>query len=129
MERSADSYEGWGDVVIFAGCTAALIGEVAGVRRGDINTATWTVHRQTTPSPAAWPARAPRVSAPGRPPSSPRVRELVRRRLDDEPNARLVTDPRGGRISTAVLRDATHWHEVVTELCPERPSRQGLVPN
>ncbi|WP_248844655.1 tyrosine-type recombinase/integrase [Streptomyces anulatus] len=32
------------------------------------------------------------------------------------PDARLFTDPRGGRISTAVLRDATHWDDVVTKL-------------
>jgi integrase len=30
--------------------------------------------------------------------------------------AALFTGPRGGRISTAVLRDATHWDEVVTRL-------------
>ena len=30
--------------------------------------------------------------------------------------SRLFVGPRGGRISTAVLRDATHWDEVVTAL-------------
>ncbi len=30
--------------------------------------------------------------------------------------ARLFTGPRGGRITTAVLRDATHWDEVVVTL-------------
>lgn len=47
------------------------------------------------------------------------IRPLVARRLDaitDDPMARLFTGPRGGRITTAVLRDATHWDEVVTEL-------------
>ena len=29
---------------------------------------------------------------------------------------RLFTGPRGGRITTAVLCNATHWHEVVTGL-------------
>lgn len=35
---------------MFAGCTAARIGEVSGVRVGDIDTGTWiwTVRRQTT---------------------------------------------------------------------------------
>ena len=43
---------------------------------------------------------------------------MVGHRLDQAtgPAARLFTGPRGGRISTAVLRDATHWDEVVTEL-------------
>jgi integrase len=36
--------------------------------------------------------------------------------ISDDPMARLFTGPRGGRITTAVLRDATHWDEVVTKL-------------
>ena len=39
-------------------------------------------------------------------------------RLDvvSDDDGRLFTGPRGGRITTAVLRDATHWDEVVTRL-------------
>ena len=39
-------------MVVFAACTAR-IGEVSGVRAGDIERSswTWTVHRQTTPGP------------------------------------------------------------------------------
>ncbi|WP_246368612.1 tyrosine-type recombinase/integrase [Amycolatopsis echigonensis] len=40
--------------------------------------------------------------------------------------ARLFTGPRGGRISTAVLRDATHWDEVVTKLGFEHLRRHDL---
>jgi integrase len=50
-------------------------------------------------------------------PIIPVIRPLVDRRLDfisDDPMARLFTGPRGGRVSTAVLRDATRWDEVVT---------------
>ena len=57
------------------------------------------------------------------------VRELVGRRLDalaDKPDARLFTGPRGGRISTAVLRDATHWDEVVAKLGYEQLRRHDL---
>jgi hypothetical protein len=32
-----------------------------------------------------------------------------------DPSARVFTGPRGGQITTAVLRDATHWDEVVTQ--------------
>jgi integrase len=55
VQRSADHFPGWGDVVIFAACTAARIGEVSGIRAADIDigTWTWTVRRQTTPDPAA----------------------------------------------------------------------------
>jgi integrase len=40
------------------------------------------------------------------------ARLLAARRPDD----RLFTGPKGGRISTAVLRDATHWDDVVQQL-------------
>jgi integrase len=39
---------------------------------------------------------------------------------------RLFTGPRGGRITTAVLRDATHWDEVVNELGYEHLRRHDL---
>jgi len=53
VEGSADKFTGWGEAVIFAACTAARIGEVSGVRCADIDRGawTWTVRRQTTPSP------------------------------------------------------------------------------
>ncbi|MEU1729397.1 hypothetical protein [Nonomuraea sp. NPDC005692] len=58
------------------------------------------------------------------------IRGLVSNRLaavdTDDPEARLLTGPRGGRISTAVLRDATHWDEVVTQLGYEHLRRHDL---
>ena len=54
---------------------------------------------------------------------------MVARRIeaaDGDPMARLFTGPRGGRISTAVLRDATHWDEVVTMLGYEHLRRHDL---
>ena len=39
---------------------------------------------------------------------------------------RLFTGPRGGRITTAVLRDATHWDDVVTRLGYEHLRRHDL---
>jgi hypothetical protein len=40
--------------------------------------------------------------------------------------ARLFTGPRGGRITTAVLRDATYWDEVVIKLGYEHLRRHDL---
>ncbi|MGH3538676.1 MAG: tyrosine-type recombinase/integrase [Pseudonocardiaceae bacterium] len=57
------------------------------------------------------------------------IREIVLRRIaatDDTTDARLFTGPRGGRITTAVLRDATHWDEVVTALGYEHLRRHDL---
>lgn len=97
VDRSADGYAGWGDVVVFAACTAARIGEVAGVRaRGiDRQSWTWTVRRQTTPSPGglrqghSGQARRASAADPGDP-------ELVADRLDQaaSPDSRLFVGPR-----------------------------------
>jgi integrase len=58
-----------------------------------------------------------------------RLTQLVLRRLEvieDAPLARLFTGPRGGRITTAVLRDATHWDDVVTSRGYPWLHRHGL---
>ncbi|GAA2582147.1 site-specific integrase [Actinomadura fulvescens] len=121
VERSAGRYQGWGEVIIFAACTAARIGEVSGVRVGDIDRDawTWTVRRQTTPSPGGLVDKGTKGKRARTVPLIEEIRELVGRRLDavgDDPMGRLFTGPRGGRITTAVLRDATHWDEVVQRL-------------
>ncbi|MCX5054267.1 tyrosine-type recombinase/integrase [Streptomyces sp. NBC_00485] len=57
------------------------------------------------------------------------IRPLVAQRIlsaAPNPDARLFTGPRGGRISTAVLRDATHWDDVVTKLGYEHLRRHDL---
>ncbi|MFD6180940.1 tyrosine-type recombinase/integrase [Streptomyces goshikiensis] len=57
------------------------------------------------------------------------VRPMVAQRLlavGNDPDARIFFGPRGGRISTAVLRDATHWDDVVTELGFEHLRRHDL---
>jgi hypothetical protein len=41
VARSTGRYQGWGDVVTFAACTGARIGEVSGCRIGDIDTDSW----------------------------------------------------------------------------------------
>jgi integrase len=130
VQRSADKYAGWGDVVTFAACTAARIGEVSGVRAGDIDREawTWTVRRQTTPSPGGLVDKGTKGKRARTVPLIEEAREMVGHRLDRaaSPDVRLFTGPRGGRISTAVLRDATHWDEVVTALGFEHLRRHDL---
>lgn len=52
--------------------------------------------------------------------------DLPVRRADGTKDARLFTGPRGGRITTAVLRDATGWDEAVTKLGHEHLRRHDL---
>jgi integrase len=87
------------------------------VRVGDIDVATWTwtVRRQTTPSPGGLVDKGTKGKRARKVPLIAEVRELVTARIaaaGPDPSARLLTGPRGGRITPAVLRDATHWDEV-----------------
>ncbi|MFD7986857.1 tyrosine recombinase XerC [Kitasatospora indigofera] len=129
--RSHGEYGGWGDVVRFAACTAARIGEVSGVRRKDVDRERWTwdLCRQTTTAPGGLLDKGTKGKRRRSVPLIPEIRELVAWRLDvidRDPMARLFTGPRGGRITTAVLRDATHWDEVVVGLGYEHLRRHDL---
>jgi integrase len=131
VERSHGNYKGWGDVVIFAGCTGARIGEVSGCRVGDIDTEhwTWNVRRQTTPAPGGLVDKATKGKRARKVPLIAEIRDLVQRRIDATDGtklARVFAGPRGGRITTAVLRDATYWDEVVTGLGYEHLRRHDL---
>ncbi|MFC0597631.1 tyrosine-type recombinase/integrase [Streptomyces palmae] len=131
VARSYQEFAGWGSVVLFAAATAARIGEVSGVRVRDIDPVNWiwTVRRQTTPAPGGLVDKGTKGKMARRIPLIEEVRPIVAQRLlaaGPDPNARLFTGPRGGRISTAVLRDATHWDEVVTQLGYEHLRRHDL---
>ncbi|WP_333769199.1 tyrosine-type recombinase/integrase [Streptomyces sp. IBSBF 2435] len=131
VARSFDQYPGWGDVVTFAACTAARIGEVSGVRVKDIDTTNWiwNLRRQTTPSPGGLADKNTKGKVARRVPLIDEVRPMVAQRVlaaSHRPDARLFTGPRGGRITTAVLRDATHWDDVVQSLGYEHLRRHDL---
>jgi integrase len=130
VAKSSGRFAGWGDVVKFEAGTAARIGEVSGVQAHDINRDTWlwTVRRQTTPGPGGLIDKGTKGKRARTVPIIEELREMVGQRLDtaEEPSSRLFTGPRGGRISTAVLRDATHWDDVVTALGYERLRRHDL---
>ena len=127
------TFPGWGEIVIFAACTATRIGEVSGVRIKDIDTEhwIWNLVRQTTPGPGGMTDKDPKSKRARGIPIMPDIRPMVLRRIElagpnPDPMTRLFTGPRGGRVSTAVLRDATHWDEVVAALGYEHLRRHDL---
>jgi integrase len=115
VEQSADNYAGWGEAVTFAACTAARIGGVSGVRIADIDRGRWIwiVRPQTTPGPGGLIDKATKGKRARKVPIIVEARELVAARLNvvREPDGRPFTGPRGDRITTAVLCDATHRDE------------------
>lgn len=54
VAASHDQYRRWGEIVVFAACTAARIGEVSGCRVQDIDTDQWiwTAGARPHPHPA-----------------------------------------------------------------------------
>ena len=81
------------------------------------------------PPPAGSPTRTPKARSPAASPSSKRYAPWSPNACSScgsKPDARLFTGPRGGRITTAVLRDATHWDEVVHALGYEHLRRHDL---
>ncbi|MCM2386743.1 site-specific integrase [Streptomyces sp. CWNU-1] len=131
VERSHGHYQGWGEVVVFPAATAARIGEVSDVRVADIDTVNWiwTVRRQTTPAPGGLIDKNTKGKRARHVPIVEEIRPLIAERIlaaGPNPDARLFTGPRSGRISTAVLRDATHWDEAVLSLGLEHLRRHDL---
>ncbi|OXR40662.1 Tyrosine recombinase XerC [Nocardia cerradoensis] len=150
VEASHGRYRGWGDAVVFAACTATRIGEVSGCRVGDLDTEQWiwTLRRQTTPGPGGMRDKQTKGKRSRPIPVIEEVRPIVLRRINAaairiaaDPalrdateaeraealrDARLFVGPRGGRIATGVLRDATNWDEVVTRLGFEHLRRHDL---
>ncbi|MEC3976258.1 tyrosine-type recombinase/integrase [Amycolatopsis sp. H20-H5] len=131
VEESHGRYRGWGDVVMFAGATGARIGEISGCRVKDIDRTQWIwkVRRQTTPSPGGLLDKATKGKRARDVPLISEIRELVERRIalsDGTEDARLFCGPRGGRVSTAVFRDATSWDTVVERLGFEHLRRHDL---
>jgi integrase len=116
VARSAGGFPGWGDVVVFAASAAARIGEVSGVRAGDIDRSswTWTVRRQTTPGPGGLVDKGTKGKRARTVPLIVEIQAMVADRLDraTSQDARLCTGPRGGESALrccAMRRTGMRW--------------------
>jgi integrase len=125
----AGGHSSYGDVVTVLATTALRISEVSGLRVGDIDLERGLVHveRQTYPGRGGLVAKATkgrrRRVVPIIDPLRPTLARLV---VGREPDERLILGPRGGVITTATLRDATNWDDIVAELGLEGLVRHGL---
>ncbi|GAA0411574.1 hypothetical protein GCM10009530_75100 [Microbispora corallina] len=131
QERSTIDRSGGAALTVQPNTSFVKTEKTVGSRVADLNRGTWTwmFRRQTTPSPVGTVDKGTKGKRARVVPLIPEVRDLVARRLEvvgDNPDARLFTGPQGGRITTAVLRDATHWDDVVTRLGYEHLRRHDL---
>src|SRR3984957_15278078 len=88
VARSYGHYQGWGDAVAAAACTAARIGEISGVRKKDIDRERWlwTVRRQTTPGPGGLIDKGTKGKRARTVPLIMEIRPLFAARLDKAPD-------------------------------------------
>ncbi|WP_051182800.1 hypothetical protein [Nocardia vinacea] len=98
VAASRDNYQGWGDVVVFAACTATRIGEVSGCRVRDIDTDQWIwrLRRQTSPGPGGLKDKGTKGKRSRRIPIIEDIRPLVLQRIqaaNRDPDARLFVGP------------------------------------
>ena len=119
----------WGNMVTLLATTAMRISEVSGLTVGDVDLFNGVIHvrQQTYPGRGGLVTKATKgrrkTTIPIIDPLRPTLESLVAGRDGDE---RLMSGPRGGVISTATLRDATKWDEVVGRLGLSGLVRHGL---
>jgi integrase len=115
----AEAHQSYGDHVILSAFLAARTSEVAGLVVGDID---WTnrivtIERQCFPGAGGLSIKPPKGRRARRvpiiAPLEPVLRRLTTQRSRNLP---LLRGPRGGVITTAALRDATGWDELVASL-------------
>jgi integrase len=125
----AGHHPSYGDVVTILATTALRISEVSGLRVGDVDLdrGLLQVNRQTYPGRGGLVTKQTK----GRrrrivPVIDPLRPTLARLTVGRSPDQRLVTGPRGGVITTATLRHASGWDQLVMDLGMPGLVRHGL---
>jgi integrase len=126
---AAGKHQSYGDMVTILATTALRISEVSGLQVGDVDldSGLLTVSRQTYPGRGGLVTKQTkgrrRRAVPIIDPLRPTLERLTAGR---EPDELLVKGPRGGVITTATLRDATGWDDLVADLGLAGLVRHGL---
>lgn len=118
-EACAEIHPSYGDHVMLSAFLAARSSEVGGLVVGDVDWANKvvTIERQCFPGAGGLSIKPPKGRRARRvpiiEPLEPVLRRLTTRRSRNLP---LLRGPRGGVITTAALRDATGWDEMVASV-------------
>ncbi len=125
----AGGHQSWGDMVTILATTALRISEVSGLRVGDVDLDRGLLHvfRQTYPGRGGLVTKETkgrrRRTVPIIEPLRPTLERLTAGQRVDQ---RLLSGPRGGVITTATLRDATNWDQLVRDIGQPGLVRHGL---
>ncbi len=119
----------WGDMVTILATTAMRISEVSGLQVGDVDLKRGVIHvsRQTYPGRGGLVTKTTKGRRRRTVPIIDPLRSTMERLTADRPaDEVLLAGPRGGIITTATMRDATHGDELVTQLGYAGLVRHGL---
>ena len=118
-EACAEIHPSYGDHVMLSAFLAARGSEVGGLLVGDVDWASKvvTIERQCFPGAGGLSIKPPKGRRARRVPIIEPLEQVLRRlTMQRERNLPLLRGPRGGVITTAALRDATGWDQLVASL-------------
>lgn len=122
-------HQSYADHVMLAALLAARGSEVAGLRVGDVD---WTnrivtIERQHFPGKGGLVIKQTKGRRSRYVPILDALEPILKRLTDGkQPDEPLLRGPRGGVLTTATVRDATHWDELVKQLGLGDLTRHGL---
>lgn len=128
-DACAKVHQSYSDYVMLAALLAGRGSEVAGLNVGDVdwrNRIVW-IERQHYPGKGGLVVKQTKGRR-GRPVPILDALEPILERLTEgkEPDQPSLRGPRGGVLTTATIRDATHWDDLVKGLGLENLTRHGL---
>ena len=128
-EACGQVHQSYSDFVMLSALLASRGSEIAGLRVGDVNwdTNIVTIERQTYPGSGGLVTKQTKGRAARPVPILNALKPVLERLTEDrEPDERLLRGPRGGVLTTASVRDATKWDDLVTGLGLSSLTRHGL---
>ena len=127
-EACGKVHQSYSDHVMLAALLAARGSEVAGLRAGDVDwdNIVW-IRRQHFPGKGGLVVKQTKGRRERAVPILDALEPvLTRLTAEKKPDDPLLRGPRGGVLTTATVRDATHWDELVANLGLPGLTRHGL---
>ncbi|MFT4123908.1 MAG: tyrosine-type recombinase/integrase [Microbacteriaceae bacterium] len=121
--------QSYSDFVMLAALLAARSSEVSGLQAGDVrfDKNLVVIARQTYPGKGGLITKQTKGRKERRVPILEPLRPILERLTEGkEPEDRLLVGPRGGALTTATVRDATNWDQIVKDLGLPDLTRHGL---
>lgn len=118
-EACGSIHQNYADHVMLCAFLAARGAEVSGLRVGDVDwdRRTVLIERQNYPGAGGIVTKPTKSRRPRRVPIVSKLEPILQRLTVQRPaTAPLLRGPRGGVITTATLRDATHWDALVASM-------------